>query len=120
MKIDPQEIPLYHGTSVWELLTGKTVLWRKAGYCESYNPVFSMKPTDWARTVVTSKYRYTYYFHGGEQLFDLELDPEELCNVVREEMYQSVRQELKDILLEKIIAQDYPKPVRQLYCIGVH
>ena len=120
MKVNPKEIPLYHGSSVVDLLAGKTGLWRNEGYCESYNPVFSMKPTDWARTVITAKYRYTYYFHGGEQLFDLEQDPEERFNVVGEEVYQPVRQELKDILLEKIIAQDYPKPVRQLYCIGVH
>lgn len=120
MKINPKEIPLYHGTSMKELLEGKKVEWRTAGYCESYNPVFSMKPTDWARTVVTNKYRYTYYFHGGEQLFDLEKDPNELCNVAKKEEYQNVKRELKDILLEKIIAQDYPKPLRQLYCIGVH
>lgn len=120
MKINPDEIPVYHGKSMKELLEGRDCDWRKAGYCESYNPVFSMKPTDWARTVVTKEYRYTYYFHGGEQLFDLNRDPDEMCNVAKKAEYQEIKKELKDILLEKIIAQDYPKPVRQLYCIGVH
>ena len=120
MKIDPKEIPLYHGASMKKLLEGKSVEWRTAGYCESYNPVFSMKPTDWARTVVTERYRYTYYFHGGEQLFDLQEDPDELYNLAKKTEYQDIKKELKDILLEKIIGQDYPKPIRQLYCIGVH
>lgn len=120
MKIRPEEIPVYHGTSLCRLLKGDKVLWRKAGYCESYNPVFSMKPTDWARTVITGQYRYTYYFHGGEQLFDLQKDPDELKNVAGTDEYESVRRELNGILLEKVIAQDYPKPVRQLYCIGLH
>lgn len=120
MKIRPEEIPIYHGSSLKKLLEGKKTPWRKAGYCESYNPVFSMKPTDWARTVVTERYRYTYYFHGGQQLFDLQNDPDELNNAAYLPEYQMICQELKDMLLEKIIAQDYPKPIRQLYCIGVH
>lgn len=121
MKIDPQKIPLYHGCSLMPLLKGEKISgWRTAGYCESYNPVFSMAPTDWARTVITDRYRYTYYFRGGEQLFDLCEDPDEQKNVAQDEKYRAVKQKLKDELLEKIIGQDYPKSRTHLYCFGVH
>ena len=104
------------------LCRGETpVGWRDAAYSESFNAIWSITPGDWARTIRTAQYRYTFYASdNGEQMFDLRTDPDEQHNVVADPAYARIRQELRDRLLELIVMQDYPKTRRELFALGVH
>jgi arylsulfatase len=117
-----EELPVLPGRSLLPLCRGESVPdWRKSAYSESYNAIWSSNPGDWARTVRTDRYRYTYYPKGdGEQLFDLLNDPDEQKNLCQDSEYVSVKQTMKDLLLEHVILQDYPKTRRNLFAIGVH
>ncbi len=66
------------------------------------------------RTLVTKKYRLTCY-SGQEygELFDLENDSDEYINLWTDEKYGSIKQELQNRLLYKIIQTDISTP-RQL------
>jgi arylsulfatase len=94
--------------------------WRDAAYCESYCAIHSNTVNDWARTVRTTKWRYTWYPDDGEQLFDLEIDPDEQKNLARDPAHTEVRQGLRDRLFKMIILQDWPRPRRDLFALGVH
>lgn len=114
-----------------EYLPGKSLLgqcrgekpesWREVAYIESYNNIGTALPIHWARTVRTNRWRYTLYPDGaGEQLFDMVNDLDEQKNLVRDKSYADIRQTMRDLLLEKVILQDYPLPVTDLFAIGVH
>lgn len=91
--------------------------WRQWAYCESYAGAFA----GWPRTIRTERHRYTFYPQGtGEQLFDLEADPDEMTNLNRDPAHAKVRQDLRDRLLESVILQDHPNPTRDLFSLGVH
>ena len=122
LKMDAAEIPQLPGHSLLPLCRGETPSgWRPAAYCESYNRIASANPGDWARTIRTERYRYTFYPCGnGDQLFDLLEDPDEQNNLVADPAHARIRSELRDQLMERIILQDYPKPRRDLYAFGVH
>jgi arylsulfatase len=122
MKAEPEDIPSLPGRSLLGLCHGeKPDRWRQAAYSESYNAIWSVTPGDWARTIRTKEFRYTYYAHGnGEQMFDLRTDPDEQRNLVADPSYSSVRQDLRDQLLELVVMQDYPKTRRELFALGVH
>lgn len=121
LKLAPEEIPMLPGHSVVPLCQGeKPNMWRDAAYVESYNAIWSNDPGNWARTLRTPAFRYTWYPGGGEQLFDLAKDPDELQNVVADPAYAEVRLSLRDNLLEQIVLQDYPKTRRELFALGVH
>ena len=90
-------------------------------YVESYNAIWSITVNDWARTIRNKDFRYTLYpNNSGEQLFDLNQDLDEKNNVVNDKGYFDVRQDMRDILMEKIIMQDFPKTTRELFAMGVH
>lgn len=122
LKCDANELSVLPGKSLVELCQGKTPAnWRKAAYIESYNPIWSADVSDWARTIRTSQYRYTFYPNGkGEQLFDLINDPDEQRNLVSDKSFAQVRREMRDELLEQIVLQDFPKTRRNLFALGVH
>ncbi len=122
LKMAAAEIPQLPGHSLLPLCRGETPAnWRHAAYCESYNRISSANPGDWARTIRTERYRYTLYPTGnGEQLFDLLEDPDEQNNLVADPEHTRIRTDLRDQLLELIVLQDYPKPRRDLYALGVH
>jgi arylsulfatase len=95
--------------------------WREAAYSESYNNIDSSTVDRWARTIRTDRYRYTMYPGGsGEQLFDLTEDPDEQRNLAGDPAQASVRQELRDRLMDLIILQDHPHTPRELFAHGVH
>ena len=95
--------------------------WREAAYCESYNRIDANHPGQWARTIRSQGWRYTFYPDGhGEQLFDLQHDPDEQHNLVADPAHAQTRQALRDQLLELIVLQDYPKTRRDLFALGVH
>ena len=110
------------GRSLLGLCRGETpATWRDAAYSESYNAIWSITPGDWARTIRTRDFRYTFYAAGnGEQMFDLRTDPDEQHNVVADPAYAAERLALRDRLLELIVMQDYPKTRRELFALGVH
>ena len=76
---------------------------------------------DWARTIRTRDFRYTFYADGnGEQMFSLQDDTDEQHNIVADPAYSGTRQELRDRLMELMVMQDYPKTRRELFALGVH
>jgi arylsulfatase A-like enzyme len=119
---ESDELPILPGSSLVPYCKGVEMLRkRNAAYSECYNAIWSDNPGDWARTIRTKEYRYTYYPCGdGEQLFNLQEDPQEQKNLCKDPAYESIRIELKSQLMELIIMQDYPKTRRELFAIGVH
>jgi arylsulfatase len=114
-------IGVAHGRSVVALARGRDTDWRREAYCESYNIYHFATPQQWARTVRDERFRFTWYPNGGgEQLFDLERDPDETVNRAADADYATVRNDLRDRLLECIVMQDYPHVPRGLYSLGVH
>ena len=71
--------PSTSGRSLVELCRGKSPDdWREEAYVESFQFFGQDGLGTWARTIRTSRYRYTFYPDGnGEQLFNLEVDPDE-------------------------------------------
>ncbi len=110
-----------YGASLLPLCRGEAESVRTAAYCESFNAIWSIDYTDWARTVRTEQYRYTYYADkSGEQLFDLALDADEQRNRAQDPEYAEVKQALRAELIELLIRQDFPKTRRNLFALGVH
>lgn len=121
LKLSSADTGITHGTSLVPLCQGVPMSLRQAAYVESYNAIWSFEYTDWARTIRTKRYRYTYYAgNSGEQLFDLICDPDEQNNLAADPSFQSIKQQLKDELLEQIIRQDWPKTPQNLYFLGMH
>jgi len=116
------EVPTLPGRSLLPLCLGEPVAgWREDAYVESYNAIWSVDPQDWARTLRTRDWRYTFYpCQGGEQLFNVTEDPQEQHNLVADPACATLRRELRDRLTERIVLQDYPLTSRQLFGIGLH
>jgi arylsulfatase A-like enzyme len=116
-----EDIAAIPGRSLLPLCRSEQVdNWRKAAYCESYNNINSTDPGQWARTIRTDDYRYTFYPNNCEQMFDLKKDPDEIHNIVADPDYADIRTDLRDQLMTLIVMQDYPKTRRDLFAIGVH
>jgi arylsulfatase A-like enzyme len=122
LQVPSKNIPVLPGRSLLNLCRGENQLdWRDAAYCESYNTIGYVSPGDWARTIRTKEFRYTFYANGrGEQMFDIKNDKDEQNNVVADSKHIVIRHELRDKLLELIVMQDYPKTRRELFALGVH
>jgi arylsulfatase A-like enzyme len=114
--------PAFAGKSLLPLCTGETKTYaRDHVYMEAFNNLRKSSPQEWARTIRTKKWRYTLYPDGGgEQLFNLETDPDETKNLAHDSSYADTRHELRDILLEEVILQDCPHTPRELFSLGVH
>ncbi|RMD84905.1 MAG: DUF4976 domain-containing protein, partial [Lentisphaerae bacterium] len=115
-----KQIPQLPGHSLLPICRGDKTELRDAAYSESYNGIWSIDPGDWVRTIRTRRYRYTLYWNNGEQLFDLKADPDEQRNLVKDPDYVTIRNDLRDRLMNLIIAQDWPKTRRELFALGVH
>jgi len=122
LDVSADEIPTVAGRSLVPLCQGKSVPdWRPDAYSESYNNIKTAIAGDWSRTVRTDRFRYSYYPKGnGDQLFDLENDPDETRNLVANPAFDSARRELRDRLLELVILQDDPHTRNSLFALGVH
>lgn len=73
----------------------------------------------WARSVRTTSHRYTRHFAGGgEQLFDLDADPNEQHNLAEAPHAQGLRTELSSLLLELEVADARPQAATGLYQLG--
>ena len=55
---------------------------------------------------------------GGEQLFDLAADPDEEHDLARDPSCATLREELRDRLMEAIVLDGYPNSPRGLVGIG--
>jgi hypothetical protein len=53
-------------------------------------------------------------------LFAVRDDPEEQRNLAGDPAHARVRQELRDLLLDEVVLQDYPHPPRGLFALDVH
>lgn len=122
LNADPADIPTLGGRSLLPLCRGETPDdWRRDAYSESYNAIWSIDPADWARTLRTHEWRYTWYpCGGGEQLFRISEDPDEQHNRVADDACADVRHDLRDRLMERIVLQDHPHTLRDLFAQGVH
>ena len=52
------------------------------------------------RSVVTEKYKLVIHLLDSDELYDLEKDPYEVCNLIDAEAYTQIRNELHDVLIE--------------------
>ena len=121
LKTPAEDIPTLPGRSLLPLCRGENPTgWREAAYSESYNHISADHPGQWARTIRTKRYRYTFYPDNGDQLFDLQTDPDEQHNLTADPGHQDIRTELRDQLLNLIVMQDDPKTRRNLFALGVH
>lgn len=111
---------MLHGRSLVGLISGKQQEdWRESVYIQSNNSHMDPSLKSWARTVRTSRYRYTRHLaDGGEQLFDLERDPDEQHNLAGNDESREVHSQLQDLLCESVARDGYPTSPRQLYQIG--
>jgi len=92
--------------------------WRKSVYIESYDEPLG---DAWTRTIRSEKHRYTYFPRGGgEQLFYLASDPDEIRNIAGDAGSREIVKQMRNELLEKIIEQDYPCTVRDCRILGMY
>ncbi len=116
------EYPYAPGRSLLGLCRGEASdHWRDCAYVESYNNINSATTANWARSIRTTRWRYTMYpDNTGEQLFDLVDDSDETRNLAADPDHRQIRLELRDRLLDLIIHQDYPHSPRSRFAFGVH
>jgi len=112
------EHPIMDGQSFAPLLTGEALPHpRGHAYAESYtggpeDP--TPQPWTWARTIRSERWRATFYPQSDfGELYDLEHDPDELCNLWYEPQHRGIIEEHRRILLDRLILMDYPVRGRQ-------
>ncbi|MFY0601400.1 MAG: sulfatase [Cyclobacteriaceae bacterium] len=93
--------PHMDGNSFKSLLFQETILWRDTVYYEYFwERPFPQTPT--VHAVRTSKYKFIRY-HGVwdvNELYDIENDPEEMINLIRDPAYKEVAIELRASLFD--------------------
>jgi choline-sulfatase len=111
---------MLHGQSLVPLLAATDLAsWRSAVLVQSNNSHADASPASWARTIRTSRHRYTRHLDGGgEQLFDLEADPDEQLNLAYHPDHQALRNQLLYELMDLSVRDAYPNSPRGLYSIG--
>jgi hypothetical protein len=92
-KLASIEIPSQvQGNSMVELMKNKDKSWKNAVFCEWTG----------ARTVLTSRYSYSFWFEekykGADMLFDHQLDPQENENVATKPEYKEVIKEHREMI----------------------
>ncbi|MFE4196654.1 sulfatase [Paenarthrobacter sp. NPDC056912] len=115
-----ETMPMLHGRSLLPIMKGNTPAdWRLEVFIQSNNNHVEASPKSWARTVRTNRYRFTRHLDGGgEQLFDLQMDPHEQRNLAYEKEWPDVRAGLLERLSELSATDSYPNSPRQLFQIG--
>jgi arylsulfatase len=69
-----------------------------------------------AKMVRTVRWKYNYYVGHGEELYDLENDPQEARNLATDPAHREVVQEMKDALLSWLITADEPDQIAPRWC----
>lgn len=116
----PPTQTILHGRSMLEsVTTGEPAARRDAILVQSNNSHFEASPRSWARTVRTDRYRFTRHLAGGgEQLFDLQNDPDEQINLAQDSAFTDIRNELLTTLAELTATDGYPTSPRGAYQLG--
>ena len=115
-RTDSNTIETTPGQSLLPIARGETRSRHSAVYVESNNPYWEVSLQSWARTIRTERHRLTVYGQAsGQQLFDLEADPEEQHNLSGLPEASTVERQLTEELIQQLIAQDYPPTPRGLY-----
>jgi len=87
------------GKSLIPLMKGEEVNWRSAIYYHYYEypGVHAVKRHYGART---DRYKLIHFYHDVDEweLYDLELDPQELNNVISDPEYQSIKADMMNHL----------------------
>jgi arylsulfatase A-like enzyme len=89
------------GSSFAEILRGKELPWRNKVFYEYYwESAFPQTPTTFA--VRSDRYKYIYYngVWDTNELFDLQNDPYEMYNLIRDTAHRKVGLQLKDELFQ--------------------
>jgi N-acetylglucosamine-6-sulfatase len=95
------------GRSVVPLLQGLDEDWRSSVLVEFYtyeNPFPHLTEMDY-RAIRTDRYKYVHWvrFPDGDELYDLELDPQERNNVIGDPAYAEIRSELRAELGRQVL-----------------
>lgn len=110
---------LITGRSLLPLVLGRARTERDHLLVQSNGSHVETEPSGWARTVRTDRYRYSRHLAGGgEQLFDLQADPDEQHNLAYDKEYGEVRLKQLELLMEASVADGHPASPRQLYQLG--
>ena len=91
--------PQMQGKSFLSLITGQTVPWRDKIFYEYYwEAAFPQTPTTFA--VRTDRYKYIYYNGVWDinELYDLQSDPNEMNNLIRDSSLNRIGLPLRDSL----------------------
>jgi N-acetylglucosamine-6-sulfatase len=89
------------GSSFAEILRGKELPWRNKAFYEYYwESAFPQTPTTFA--VRSDRYKYIYYngVWDTNELFDLQSDPYEMNNLIRDTAHRKIGLQLKDELFQ--------------------
>ncbi len=107
-----EHLPKYHGESWRALAQGEAVPWREAWYYEyNYEKQFPYTPN--VRGVRTDRYKLIRYPHGDGkpdrhlgELYDIQQDPDETTNLIRDPRYGPLVRRLGQQLHELMAATD--------------
>lgn len=114
-----ERVPLFAGRSLMPALCRGATATRTSLLVQSNGNHWSSPPINWARTILTDRYRYTTYLQGGgEQMFDLIADPDERNDLTLSGDARELRQQLRDELFELVASEGYPNSPRMLYGLG--
>jgi N-acetylglucosamine-6-sulfatase len=94
------------GQSILPLLEGNKENWRTSFLMEYYsyeNPMPWLIDTDY-KALRTERYKYIHWFkhEGKNELYDMQEDPFEMNNLVRQENMQDVVKEMKEKLAKEV------------------
>lgn len=85
------------GKSLTPLILGETVSdWPDSVYCESHGEVWGYFSQ---RMVRTKRWKYVYAPHAKDELYDLQVDPAELKNLIDDPEFAGVLSEMKARLI---------------------
>ncbi len=63
-----------------------------------------------SKVLVKDRYKYVLYENGEEELTDLDLDPKELKNIIKDEGYRAIAEDLRQELLSMLLKTESKKP----------
>jgi arylsulfatase A-like enzyme len=90
------------GRSLWPLIHGHTPDdWPDDAYSQFFGHAPERGLYD-VRMLRTARHKLVYYPHDMDELYDEQMDPDELHNVVDEPAYRSLREELQERLLRRM------------------
>ena len=105
--VTPPEAGVFDGQSLYPLLKGKSVPWRKH-FVYEYHWEWNFPATPTLFAIRTDRYKYVYY-HGIwdiDSFHDLQTDPDERHNLIQIPAYQPQIEKMKAQLFEELKARN--------------